>query len=153
MEDATRGAESQLAAYTVQFMADARAAAADTRFLDGLIGETRIQSELAAVMTGFDALICPTSAAAALTADGDYLDGISVGGEQLEHYWQAHMTVPFNIANCCPVLAVPSGVADCGIPTGIQIVGHPFDDDMVFRIGAAVEKVRPWAHRYAQIGS
>lgn len=152
MEDETRGAESQLAAYTVQFMADARAAAAGTRFLDGLTAETRMQGELATVMTGFDALICPTSAAAALTADGHYLDGISVGGEHLEHYWQAHMTVPFNIANCCPVLAVPSGMADCGIPTGIQIVGHPFDDDTVFRIGVAVEKVRPWAHCYAQIG-
>ena len=152
MEDETRGAESELAAYTVQFMADARAAAANTRFLDGLTAETRMQGELATVMTGFDALICPTSAVAALTADEHYLDGISVGGEHLEHYWQAHMTVPFNIANCCPVLAVPSGMADCGIPTGVQIVGHPFDDDMVFRVGAAVEKIQPWAHYYAQIG-
>ncbi|MBG6214000.1 MAG: amidase [Cryobacterium sp.] len=152
MEDETRAARSQLAAYTVQFMADARAAAAGTRFLDGLTAETRMQGELAAVMTGFDTLICPTSAIAALKADGHYLDGISAGGEHLEHYWQAHMTVPFNIANRCPVLAVPSGMADCGIPTGVQIVGHPFDDDTVFRIGATVEIVRPWAHRYAQIG-
>ncbi|MDJ0350883.1 amidase [Cryobacterium sp. PH29-G1] len=152
MEDETRGADSELAAYTVQFMADARAAAAGNRFLDGLSIETRMQGELAAVMTGFDALICPTSAVAALQADGHYLDGIAAGGERLEHYWQAHMTVPFNIANRCPVLAVPSGMADCGIPTGVQIVGHPFADDTVFRVGAAVELVRPWAHRYAQIG-
>ncbi len=153
MEDETRGAKSQLAAYTVQFMKDARAAAADNRFLDGLTAETRMQGELAAVMTGFDALICPTSAVAALKADGHYLDGISVSGERLEHYWQAHMTVPFNIANRCPVLAVPSGMADCGIPTGVQIVGHPFDDDTVFRVGAAVEMVRPWTHRYALVAS
>jgi len=148
MEDETRGAESELAAYTVQFMHDARAAAAGSRFLDGLIAETRLQGELAAVMTGFDALICPTSAVAGLSADGDYLDGLSTGGEHLEHYWQGHMTVPFNIANRCPVLAVPSGMARCGIPTGVQIVGHPCDDDTVFRVGAAVEAVRPWAHRY-----
>ncbi|MDJ0376740.1 amidase [Cryobacterium sp. PH31-L1] len=152
MEDETRGTESELAAYTVQFMADARAAAAGTRFLDGLSAETRIQGELAAVMTGFDALICPTSAVAALTAAEHYLDGITAGGQHLEHYWQAHMTVPFNIANRCPVLAVPSGLADCGIPTGVQIVGHPFDDDTVFRVGAAVETVRPWAYRYTLIG-
>ena len=152
MEDETRGAESQLAAYTVQFMADARAAAADTRFLDGLTAETRMQGELAAAMTGFDALVCPTSAVAALTADGHYVDGITASGERLEHYWQSHMTLPFNISNRCPVLAVPSGMADCGIPTGVQIVGHPFDDVTVFRVGAAVEAVRPWAHRYARIG-
>lgn len=153
MEDETRGTESQLAAYTVQFMAEARAAAADNRFLDGLSAETRIQGELAAVMTGFDALVCPTSAVAALQANGDYLDGISASGERLGHYWQGHMTLPFNIANRCPVLAVPSGMADCGIPTGVQIVGHPFDDDMVFRVGSAVEMVRPWAHRYALVGA
>ncbi|SEM70885.1 amidase [Cryobacterium luteum] len=152
MEDETRGAESGLAAYTVQFMADARAATAGTRFLDGLSAETRLQGQLAAVMSGFDALICPTSAVASLTADDHYLNGIRTGGEHLDHYWQAHMTVPFNIANRCPVLAVPSGMADCGIPTGVQIVGHPFDDDTVFRVGAAVEMLRPWAHRYALIG-
>ena len=152
MEDETRGADSPLAAYTVQFMADARAAAAGTSFLEGLTAETRMQGELATVMIGFDALICPTSAVAALTADGHYLDGISVGTKHLDHYWQAHMTVPFNIANRCPVLAVPSGLADCGIPTGVQVVGHPFDDGTVFRVGAAVERVRPWTHRYAKIG-
>jgi len=61
------------------------------------------------------------------------------------------MTAPFNIANRCPVLAVPSGTADCGIPTGVQIVGHPFDDATVFRLGAALEVVRPWADRHPDI--
>jgi len=33
-----------------------------------------------------------------------------------------------NILSDCPVLSVPSGFADNGVPTGIQIVGRPFDD-------------------------
>lgn len=57
------------------------------------------------------------------------------------------MTAPFNIANRCPVLPVPSGMADCGIPTAVQIVGHPFDDATVFKLGAAVEAALPWAAR------
>jgi len=153
MEDETVGGEHLLAPYTRQFMADARTAAVGSRYLDGLRVESRIQSELARAMAGFDALICPTSAVASLTADGDYLDGLSAGGARLPHYWQGHMTVPFNIANRCPVLAVPSGMAACGIPTGVQIVGHPFADDMVFRVGAGVEAARPWAQRYARIRS
>jgi aspartyl-tRNA(Asn)/glutamyl-tRNA(Gln) amidotransferase subunit A len=96
-------------------------------------------------MAGFDALVCPVSAVSALKADGDYLDGIDVGGVHLDHYWQAHMTAPFNITNRCPVLAVPSGLSGVGVPTGVQIVGHPYDDLTVFRIGAAVEKARPWS--------
>jgi aspartyl-tRNA(Asn)/glutamyl-tRNA(Gln) amidotransferase subunit A len=148
MEDETADSPELLAPYTRRFMADARKAAGENRFIDGVRAETRIQAELAAAMAGFDALICPASAVASLDADGMYLDGIdAAGGVRLKHYWQAHMTAPFNIANRCPVLAVPSGMADCGIPTGVQIVGHPFDDATVFTVGAAVEAVRPWAAR------
>lgn len=147
MEDDTEGSTELLAPYTRRFMADARRAAEENRFVDGIRAETRLQAELAAAMAGFDALICPASAVAALDADGMYLDGIDAGGQELEHYWQGHMTAPFNIANRCPVLAVPSGMADCGIPTGVQIVGHPFDDPTVFRVGAALETVLPWAAR------
>lgn len=147
MEDDTEGSTELLAPYTRRFMADARRAAEESRFVDGIRAETRLQAELAAAMAGFDALICPASAVAALDADGMYLDGIDAGGQELEHYWQGHMTAPFNIANRCPVLAVPSGMADCGIPTGVQIVGHPYDDATVFKVGAAVETVRPWAAR------
>ncbi|MEO5993029.1 MAG: amidase, partial [Arthrobacter sp.] len=147
MEDDTADAPELLAAYTRRFMADAQKAAGENRFIDGVRAETRIQADLAAAMAGFDALICPASAVAALDADGMYLDGIDAGGVRLGHYWQAHMTAPFNIANRCPVLAVPSGMAECGIPTGVQIVGHPFDDATVFAVGAAVETVRPWADR------
>ena len=151
IEDETGDSTELLAPYTRRFMADARRAAEDNRYLDGVRAETRLQAELAAAMAGFDALICPVSAVAALNADGMYLDGIDAGGLQLEHYWQGHMTAPFNIANRCPVLAVPSGMADCGIPTGIQIVGHPFDDPTVFRVGAALETVLPWAARRPEI--
>ena len=151
MEDETEGSTELLAPYTRRFMADARRAAEENRYLEGIRAETRLQAELAAAMSGFDALICPASAVAALDADGMYLEGIETGGLQLEHYWQGHMTAPFNIANRCPVLAVPSGMADCGIPTGVQIVGHPYDDATVFRVGAAVEAVRPWAARRPDI--
>jgi aspartyl-tRNA(Asn)/glutamyl-tRNA(Gln) amidotransferase subunit A len=42
------------------------------------------------------------------------------------------------------VLAVPSGFADNGLPTGIQIVGRTYDDLTPFRIGAACESAKPW---------
>ena len=151
MEDETEDSPELLAPYTRRFMADARKAAGENRFIDGIRAETRLQAELSAAMSGFDALICPASAVPALDADGMYLDGIDAGGMRLEHYWQGHMTAPFNINNRCPVLAVPSGMADCGIPTGVQIVGHPFDDATVFAVGAAVEAVRPWAGRHPDL--
>jgi len=30
------------------------------------------------------------------------------------------------------------------VPTGVQIVGRTFEDATVFRVGAALERVRPW---------
>jgi hypothetical protein len=64
-------------------------------------------------------------------------------GERLDHYWQAHMTMPFNICNRVPIVNVPSGMADCGIPTGVQVIAHPFDDTRAFDVAAAIEQLMP----------
>ncbi|MFZ3416909.1 amidase [Arthrobacter sp. 3Tela_A] len=151
MEEATAGTEDSLASYTRRFMADARAAAQRSTLVEGLAAEAKIQSELATAMAGFDVLLCPTSGTGSLAADADYLDGIEVAGTRLKHYWEGHLTAPFNIANRCPVLAVPSGFGADGVPTGVQVVGHPFQEESVFRAGAAIEVLRPWAGRYPQL--
>jgi Asp-tRNA(Asn)/Glu-tRNA(Gln) amidotransferase A subunit family amidase len=57
------------------------------------------------------------------------------------------MTIAFNILSRCPVLAVPSGWASNDVPTGVQIVGRTYDDATVFRIGAALEEIRPWGYQ------
>jgi len=54
------------------------------------------------------------------------------------------MTAIWNMYNKCPVLAVPSGVSSSGVPTGIQIIGRPYDDQTVFWIASALEEQRPW---------
>ena len=50
----------------------------------------------------------------------------------------------FNVASSCPVLTVPAGRDPLGVPIGIQIVGRTYDDPTVFRVGAALERERPW---------
>ena len=142
----TRGAEESLAPYTRRFIADAAAMAAGATLPESLALEAELQRELADAMRGLDALLAPTQAVEMLDADGQYLDGIDVavgsgsGSRHLAHYWEAHLTSPFNIANRCPVLSVPSGMSEAGVPTGIQVVGHPFDEARVFSIGAAIER-------------
>ena len=143
MQKETEGSESELASYTAQFIKDAAAAASRHTLIDSLEMDRVLQAELASAMEGLDALLCPTSAVASLDAGGDYLDGLAVGERHLGHYWEGHMTSPFNVANRCPVVAVPSGLSSVGVPTGVQIVGHPFDETMAFRVAAAVEKHSP----------
>lgn len=145
----------QLAAYTRRFMDDGEAAAARMTFQETVVAETMLQAELAAAMADVDVLLTPVSAVDGLEADGDYLEGIDAVGPagagspggvtvHLTHYWQGHMTVPFNVNNRCPVLATPAGTAGNGLPVGVQWVGHPYDEETVFRAGAAWQALRPW---------
>ena len=41
-------------------------------------------------------------------------------------------------------MSVPVGLAPNGLPLSVQIVGRPFDEAMVFRIGRAMEQVTGW---------
>lgn len=134
-------------AYLRGFAADAARVAAETSFLDGLGLEGRIYAELGALLEDFDALICPTTAVPALVADDDYTTTrLVIDGVETEHYMDMAMTIPFNICSRVPVLSVPSGFASNGVPTGVQIVGKTYDDEVVFHVAAALEAVRPWAY-------
>ncbi len=87
----------------------------------------------------------PTVTSRGFVAGDDYVDhGPVVGGVELDDHFFAFLTPLFNIASRCPVLNVPSGFADNGVPTGLQIVGRPYEDVSVFRAGAALEHLRPW---------
>ncbi|MEU1518998.1 amidase [Streptomyces sp. NPDC005811] len=116
-------------------------------YLDALRVENRLQRQLATALEGFDALLCPTTAIPGWHA-GDDLTGekVVVGGEEVADTLWAAMTLPFNINNRCPVLNVPSGRSSWGVPTGLQIVGHTYDDPTVFRVGKALETLRPWSY-------
>lgn len=112
---------------------------------EGLRLEAELQIALAEVMNGFNAMLAPTLSMPALDAGVSYVtERIDLHGERLtrrEHV----MALPFNICSRAPVMSVPSGFAATGVPTGVQIVGHPYDDRTVFEVAYAVERVKPWA--------
>jgi aspartyl-tRNA(Asn)/glutamyl-tRNA(Gln) amidotransferase subunit A len=113
-------------------------------WMGGLTKEASMQARLADALRGFDALLLPTVGTFGFTAGDDYLDGASVNGTHLEHYLMAVLTAPFNICNRSPVLSVPIGVSDVGVPIGAQIVGKPYDEASVFQVAYALEHVQPW---------
>jgi Asp-tRNA(Asn)/Glu-tRNA(Gln) amidotransferase A subunit family amidase len=39
-----------------------------------------------------------------------------------------------------PALSIPCGASPNGLPIGLQIVGRPFEDDLVLALGAALER-------------
>jgi aspartyl-tRNA(Asn)/glutamyl-tRNA(Gln) amidotransferase subunit A len=131
--------------YTRDFIEISERIAQDTSYLEGLEIEADIYAELGALLEEHDVLVCPTSGVPALEAGEDYIGTpLVVNDEELGDYMEVILTPVFNIASRCPVLAAPSGRADNGVPTGIQIVGPTYDDEKVFRVAAALEQVRPW---------
>jgi aspartyl-tRNA(Asn)/glutamyl-tRNA(Gln) amidotransferase subunit A len=52
--------------------------------------------------------------------------------------WGGMLTNPFNVTGS-PALALPIGFGANGLPLGAQIVGRPFDESLVLRIGSAFE--------------
>lgn len=129
----------ELSAYAQLYVAQAAEAAGSGTIVDSLTKDIAIQQELARIMEGCDVLLTPTQGAEMLPADGNFVEGITLEGRHFDNYMAAHMTMPFNIANRCPVMAMPTGLSSVGVPTSVQIVGHPFDEATVFKVSAAVE--------------
>jgi aspartyl-tRNA(Asn)/glutamyl-tRNA(Gln) amidotransferase subunit A len=46
-----------------------------------------------------------------------------------------------------PALSVPAGFTEGGLPFGVQIVGRPFAEDLLLRIGRAYERETDWHQR------
>lgn len=135
---------SEMTDYALEFAARGqRVTMAD--FLAAMEVEAAMYGTLAAVFRTHDLLICPTLAVPSVKADQDLTDpDFAVNGVKIDAYLDWCMTYPFNMLSRCPVMSVPSGFAGNGVPTGLQIVGRPFDDVGVFRAAAAFERARPW---------
>lgn len=107
---------------------------------------TRAWNDLRQLFARFDALLCPTVSTppmAAEAVDAEFFDFDESG-----RFHGLELTGPFNLVSPCPALSVPSGFTRGGLPTGLQIVGRRHDDVGVLEIGAAIERMRPWAgHR------
>jgi amidase len=122
-----------------------RELAGDASALEGWELEAELYAPVGLLLERYDALIVPTCRVAGLDAGEDYVARPVVPGE-LPGELRAFTTPAFNVMSRCPVLAVPSGRGARGGPTGVQIAGRTYEDLTVFRLGAALEAVRPWDH-------
>lgn len=58
----------------------------------------------------------------------------------------SRLTRPFNGLGL-PALSIPCGLSKAGLPLAFQIVGRPFDEATVLRLGHAYEQATPWHTR------
>ena len=145
IDEVAETGDEQLMPYVRAFRERADAAYADLGYYGGLKLEGEIDAAVTGVLEPFDACILPTMATLGLAAGDDYTSTrVVVDGVGLEFYLQAALTPLFNVLSRRPVMAVPSAIASNGVPMGVQVVGRPYDDPMVFDIAAALEGACGW---------
>jgi aspartyl-tRNA(Asn)/glutamyl-tRNA(Gln) amidotransferase subunit A len=60
-------------------------------------------------------------------------------GDPIAMYLNDIFTVTVNMAGL-PGIAVPAGMSEDGLPLGLQLIGRAFDEETLFRAGAAIEE-------------
>lgn len=89
-----------------------------------------------------DVLVAPT-----VTSPGLPLDDLEVtwpdGSTEGATITYVRLSAPGNVTGL-PALAMPSGFTKDGLPTGIQIIGRPFDEATVLNVGHAYEGSTDW---------
>jgi Asp-tRNA(Asn)/Glu-tRNA(Gln) amidotransferase A subunit family amidase len=93
-------------------------------------------------------LVAPTTRApAALIGE----ETVTVAGVSLPiALVMAGLTSPFNVAGT-PAMSLPCGFSSGGLPIGMQVVGRPFDEWNVLRVGHAYEQAAEWHTRVPQL--
>ena len=89
-----------------------------------------LRSELQAAMRDLDVVIT-----AGAPGEAARMDAIP----RWDLFDKPNFTMPFNVTGY-PALCVCSGFGPGGLPVSVQIVGKPFQDAMVLRVGDAFEK-------------
>ena len=102
---------------------------------------TDMWSRIAPILDEFDALMCPTMAMGPVPASRSD-DGWPTPPDD-GRYHSHDMTAIFNLISPCPVISVPVGLDDDGMPVGAQLVGPRWKSDEVIRVGSAIEALVP----------
>ncbi|HEY8135592.1 MAG TPA: Asp-tRNA(Asn)/Glu-tRNA(Gln) amidotransferase subunit GatA [Candidatus Limnocylindrales bacterium] len=104
----------------------------DAYYLKAQKVRTLIKADFDAAFEKVDALVAPTSPTVAFKFGTRLQDPVAM-------YLSDACTLPANMAGVCG-LSVPCGLSD-GLPVGLQLIGRPWDEDRLFRLGRAYEAI------------
>tara|TARA_A100001037_G_scaffold288499_1_gene299195 strand:+ start:4168 stop:5604 length:1437 start_codon:yes stop_codon:yes gene_type:complete len=107
---------------------------------------TEFYTSLAKLLKSVDVLATPTMA---VEPHSDEKIPTEINGVAIPMKHGTSLAWPFNLTGN-PVASVPSGLTKKGLPTGVQIIGPRFGDDIVLSVAGALEKTRPWIQNYPE---
>jgi aspartyl-tRNA(Asn)/glutamyl-tRNA(Gln) amidotransferase subunit A len=95
----------------------------------------------AAAFKSIDILATPTITLLATRIEEDEV--VIRGERKSTHLSMLHNTEPLDLTGL-PALSVPCGFSASGLPVGLQLIGRPFDESRILRVGHSFQKATDW---------
>jgi Asp-tRNA(Asn)/Glu-tRNA(Gln) amidotransferase A subunit family amidase len=105
-------------------------------YIAGWMERDRLRQELLSWMETTPLIVAPVGATPAFPHD---TLKVTVGGSTMGTFRAFSYAQTFNVFDL-PVVTVPAGRSEEGLPIGVQIVGRPFAEDMVLSAAEVMEK-------------
>jgi aspartyl-tRNA(Asn)/glutamyl-tRNA(Gln) amidotransferase subunit A len=119
-----------------RLLAGAALSAAD--YLQATRWRLKLRDIAAAAFRDIDVAVTASSLDPACRIDDD---------DALAATYSRQARMPWNVTGQ-PALVVPAGFTREGLPLSLQIVGRPFDEPAVYRVGEAYESATGWTKRH-----
>ena len=119
-----------------RILGGAAVSAAD--YIDAQRLRSRLTRQTLAAFAGFDAVLTASSMDPPCLLDD---------AEACARVYPRQARQPFN-ATGQPAIAIPAGFTPNGLPLSIQIVGHPWQEAMLYRVAHAYEQATGWTKRH-----
>ncbi len=104
----------------------------DAYYLQAQKVRRRIADDFTQAFERVDAVLTPTAPSGPFRAGANMDDPVAM-------YLNDVFTVTVNLAGL-PGLSVPAGLDADGLPLGLQVIGRPWDEATVFKVGRALEE-------------
>ncbi len=111
----------------------------DAYYLKAQKVRTLLKQDMESVLSGCDAIVTPTCPTTAFKLD-------ELTHDPLQMYLSDILTISVNLAGL-PALSLPCGFDHAGLPIGMQVIGRPFDEATILRLGYTFEQATDWHTR------
>jgi aspartyl-tRNA(Asn)/glutamyl-tRNA(Gln) amidotransferase subunit A len=100
---------------------------------------TLIKNDFDTAYEKVDLILTPSTPSPAFATGEKNADPIAM-------YLNDVFTVTVNLAGL-PAMALPTGLSKNGLPLGLQLIGRPFEEETLFRVGGVLEEAAQFNHR------
>ena len=108
------------------------------------VTRTRWHHEVVHMLERFDVLVLPSAQVRPFPVSQRWPDSVAGRTMDTYHRWM-EVAVPGSLA-AVPVINVPAGFDDQGLPTGLQIIANPGQEKLLLDLAYAWQSTVPWRH-------